>query len=93
MRNGFLMGRFGNLAPDVKVDVGFDLLALRLERRADGAWVAHTHNFLAPLARPVDVHLAAPGRIYILEYTRPISSKFGWLPGRILELAVKPGAK
>jgi mono/diheme cytochrome c family protein len=93
VRNSFLMGRFGNLAPDVKVDVGFDLLAVKLEQRADGAWVARTQTLLAPLARPLDVHVAGPGRIYILEYTRPISSKFGSLPGRILELAVKPAAR
>ncbi len=89
VRNRFLMGRFGNLAPGVKVDVGFDVVSLQLEQRADGTWVTHTEPFIAPLARPLDVHLAAPGRIYILEYTRPIESKFGGLPGRILELAVK----
>jgi hypothetical protein len=89
VRNGFLMGRFGNLAPDVKVDVGFDLLSVKLEAGPDGSLIAHTNPLVAPLARPVDVHLAAPGRIYILEYARSTSSKIGWLPGRVLELAVK----
>jgi mono/diheme cytochrome c family protein len=89
VRGGFIMGRFGNLAPDVKVDVGFDVLAFKLDRRADGRWVAHTQRLIAPLARPLDIHLAGPGRLYILEYTRSIESKFGNLPGRILELAAK----
>jgi hypothetical protein len=46
---------------------------------------------LAPLGRPIDVHLAAPGKLYVLEYTRQteLRSRIGWLPGRILELKVK----
>ena len=46
---------------------------------------------LAPLGRPLDVHVSGKGRVFILEYTRSIdnSRNSGWLPGRILELAVK----
>jgi mono/diheme cytochrome c family protein len=89
VRNGFLMARFGNMAPGLTTDVGWDMVSLRLERGADGAWVARTHTFIEPLARPIDVHLAGPGRIYLLEYSRAIGTKLGMLPGRVLELAVK----
>ena len=68
------------------------MLHLRLERRADGRWTARTTSVLAPLGRPVDVHIAGPGKLYVLEYTRQteLRSRVGWLPGRILELTVKP---
>lgn len=89
VRNGFLMARFGNMAPGLTADVGWDMVATRLERRADGAWVARTNTFMTPLARPLDVHLAGPGTIYVLEYSRAITSKLGMLPGRVLELTVK----
>jgi hypothetical protein len=50
-------------------------------------WEATTKTFLAPLGRPLDLHLSG-GRVYVLEYTRPTDfrSGRGWLPGRILEV-------
>ncbi len=93
VRNGFLMGRLGSflLGPGTDEEHGFDVLHLRLERREDGRWTSRTNTFLAPLGRPIDVHIAGPGRLYVLEYTRPRKLKggAGWLPGRILELRVK----
>lgn len=89
VRNGFLMGRFGNL---IKTgddhDCGFDVLSVKLDRTAEGRWQAQTKSFLTPLGRPMDVHVAG-GKIYVLEYTRPTSFKeqAGWLPGRIIEVA------
>jgi hypothetical protein len=63
---------------------------MKMERRPDGSWAARTNTFLAPLGRPIDIHIAGKGRIYVLEYTRPTNLKggAGWLPGRILELSV-----
>ena len=90
VRNGFLVGRLGSFlaGPGVGEEHGFDVLHLKMEQRTDGTWAARTTTFVAPLGRPIDVHIAAPGRLYILEYTRPPSLKSGagWLPGRILEL-------
>ncbi len=88
-RNAFLVGRFGNLIPAVHgQDAGFDVLCLHLDRRSDGRWVAKTKTFLSPLGRPIDLHLTADGRLFVLEYTRPtdFKSQAGWLPGRILEV-------
>ena len=93
VRNGFLVGRLGSFlfgpAPDE--EHGFDVLHMRLERGADGRWQARTKTFLAPLGRPIDVHIGKPGVIYVLEYTRPTNLKesAGWLPGRVLELTAK----
>jgi len=89
VRNSFLVGRFGNLIrTGDDEDSGFDVLSVKLERQADGGWAARTTTFLAPLGRPIDVHVAG-GRIYVLEYTRPTNFKeqAGWLPGRIIEVA------
>lgn len=89
--NGFLVGRFGNLIKTGDdADVGFDVLSVKLSRTADGGWEARTETFLAPLGRPIDLHVAG-GRLYVMEYTRPTNFKDqrGWLPGRILELAPK----
>jgi hypothetical protein len=37
------------------------------------------------------IHLSGRGKVYILEYSRPTTSGASYaLPGRILELAVKP---
>lgn len=92
VRNGFLVGRLGSFlaGPAEGEEHGFDVLHLRMERRSDGAWEARTNTFLAPLGRPIDLHLAAPGKIYVLEYTRPTNLRdgAGWLPGRVLELTV-----
>ena len=95
-RGGFLMGRFGNLiTPGNGEDSGFDLLHIVPARHADGSWTARTTTVLAPLARPIDIHLVGRGRAFVLEYTRPTDFKGGqgWLPGRILELKAAPGAR
>lgn len=90
LRQGFLVGRFGNLITTGDgTDCGFDVLSVKLSRTAQGQWQANTRTFLSPMGRPIDLHLAG-GRIYVLEYTRPTNfrDQAGWLPGRIIE--VKP---
>ncbi len=93
VRNGFLVGRLGSFlaGPAPGEEHGFDVLHLRLERQPDGGWTARTNTFLAPLGRPVDLHIAKPGVIYLLEYTRPtnLGGGAGWLPGRVLQLKAK----
>lgn len=93
VRNGFLVGRLGSflLGPSADEEHGFDVLHMKMERRPDGSWAARTNKFLGPLGRPIDVHLAGKGKLYVVEYTRPSQLKggAGWLPGRILELAAK----
>ena len=93
VRDGFLVGRLGSFlaGPNEGEEHGFDVLHLRMERRSDGSWAARTHTFLGPLGRPIDLHIADRGKIYVLEYTRATNLKggAGWLPGRILELTVK----
>ncbi len=90
LRGCFLVPRFGNLlgAPAVPDDVGFDLLAVRVEKATGSRITAKVNTLLAPLARPIDVLSIGRGRVLILEYTRPVDfkSKAGWLPGRVLEL-------
>ena len=88
-RGTFLIGRFGNLLKQPE-DVGFDVLQARLKQTATG-WEATMTTALAPLARPIDLHLAGRGKVFIAEYTRPLDHKSGlpMMPGRILELAVK----
>ncbi len=92
VRESFLVGRLGSFlaGPVDGEEHGFDVLHMKMERRADGRWTARTNTWLAPLGRPIDVHIGAPGKIYVLEYTRPTKLKggAGWLPGRVLELAV-----
>ncbi len=93
VKNSFLVGRLGSflMGPGPDEEHGFDVLQMKMERRADGRWTARTTTFLAPLGRPIDIHLAGPGKLYVLEYTRQteLRSRVGWLPGRILELKVK----
>jgi hypothetical protein len=46
---------------------------------------------LTGVARPVDLHLAGKGKVYVCEYSRQLNNKGGYagmLPGRIPELAV-----
>lgn len=89
-RNAFVMGRFGNLIrTEHGEDCGFDLLVVRPRLRDDGGWEAEVRTLLAPLGRPIDVFQSGPGRLLILEYTRPTNfrDQVGWLPGRILELS------
>lgn len=94
VRDSFLMGRLGSFlaGPQQGEEHGFDILRLKMERRSDGSWVTRATSFLAPLGRPIDIHVADRGKIYVLEYTRTTNLRegAGWLPGRILELAVKP---
>jgi mono/diheme cytochrome c family protein len=89
-RGTFLITRFGNLLKKPR-DVGFDLLQARLTMRPDGGYEATMHTVIAPLARPIDIIHAGPGRLLIAEYTRPLDHTSGLpqMPGRILELAVK----
>ncbi len=94
LRNAFLVARYGNLLAESKTrlaDSGFDALAMKLTRAADGSWTARTTTVLAPLGRPIDVVQSAPGTALILEYTRPTNMRDGlaWLPGRIIELRKK----
>jgi mono/diheme cytochrome c family protein len=87
-RETFLITRFGNLIKTPK-DVGYDLLQVRLkDQKAQAATIT---TLLAPLGRPLDVHPAGKGKIYILEYSRQANNNpdLPMLPGRILELAVK----
>jgi len=91
LRGSFLVPRFGNLLgpPAAPEDVGFDLLAVRVDKSGGSRLTAKVVTVLAPLARPLDVLSIGRGHVLILEYTRPIDfkSKAGWLPGRVLELA------
>ena len=92
LQRRFLMTRFGNLlgAPAAPDDVGFDLLAAKVEQ-TNGAWTAQVETVLAPLGRPIDLIRTGPGRVIILEYTRPTNfkEKLGWLPGRMIELVAE----
>jgi len=86
-RGSFLLTRFGNLIK-TKEDVGFDVLQVRF--KGDQFREAEFKTVLAPLGRPLDVHVAGR-KIYILEYTRQTDNQpdHPMLPGRILELSVK----
>ena len=84
------MARFGILLPQPH-DYGFDLLHVRLQKNPSGKYEAIVNTMLAPLARPVDLHLSGKGKVYICEYTRSVTFKGSLaLPGRILELAATP---
>jgi glucose/arabinose dehydrogenase len=87
-RGTYLMGRFGNFVGPR--NTGFDVLQVALHKK-DGAYVANTYPLLAPLGRPIDVHLSGKGKVFICEYSRETENKSysKVVPGRILELAVK----
>lgn len=90
-RGTFLLTRFGNFIRTPKDNVGFDVLHIRPTRKADGTYAAKVHTLLSALGRPIDIHLSGRGKIYICEYSRPTNSSGSYaLPGRILELSVKP---
>jgi glucose/arabinose dehydrogenase/mono/diheme cytochrome c family protein len=90
-RGTFFITRFGNFIKTPKNNVGFDVLQAKLTRNPAGNYEARIHTLLAPLGRPIDIHLSGRGKIYILEYSRPTTSAASYaLPGRILELAVDP---
>src|SRR6185369_15934288 len=69
-RGTFLTPRFGVLIHTPADNEGFDVLRITLSRDAAGKYQAHVHQILAPLGRPIDVHLAPHGKVYILEYSR-----------------------
>ena len=88
-RGTFLLTRFGNFIRTPKDNVGFDVLHATLTRKTSGIYEARIHTLLAPLGRPIDIHLG-PGRVFICEYSRPTTSAGSYaLPGRILELSVR----
>ena len=90
-RGTFLLNRFGNFIRTPKDNVGFDILQAKLNRNAEGNYEARIFSVLAPLGRPIDIHRSGRGRVYICEYSRPTTSSDSYaMPGRILELAVKP---
>ncbi|HEX4646868.1 MAG TPA: PQQ-dependent sugar dehydrogenase [Verrucomicrobiae bacterium] len=92
-RGTFFLTRFGNFIRTPKDNVGYDLLQARLQKNANGIYEAQIKTILKPLGRPIDLHLSGQGKIYICEYSRPTNNMASYsLPGRILELEVKPPA-
>lgn len=90
-RGTLLMSRFGNFIRSPKTDCGFDVLQIRLKKNEKGVYESTVKTALAPLGRPNDVHVSGRGRIYISEYGRATNSAGSYtLPGRIIEMAVKP---
>lgn len=88
-RHTLVLARFGNMERLAR-DAGFDVLQATLTKDASGKYEAHMRTLLSPLGRPLDVHLAPGGKIFVLEYSRAINNTMSYvLPGRILELAVK----
>jgi glucose/arabinose dehydrogenase len=73
-----LVARFGNLIGEK--DVGFDIVKVD---PTNGA----VKSFLAPIARPTDLHLAANGKIYVCEFQRGTRNGQGEFAGRILEIS------
>lgn len=91
-RGTLVLNRFGNFIRTPKDHVGYDVLQARLRKNAQGIYEARIETLLAPLGRPIDVHLAGKGKIYVCEYSRGTNNASSYsLPGRIVELAVKPG--
>jgi glucose/arabinose dehydrogenase len=89
-RGTFLLTRFGNFIRTPRDNVGFDILQAKLSKNSEGKYEAKIHTVLAPLGRPIDLHVSGRGKVYICEYSRPTNSRDSYsLPGRILELAVK----
>lgn len=88
-RGTFLLTRFGNFIRSPKDNSGFDVLRATLRRSAEGRYEGHFHTVLSGLGRPIDIHLGAPGKLYIAEYSRATNSGDSYGPsGRILELSV-----
>ena len=89
-RGTFLLNRFGNFIKTPRDNVGFDILRVKLEKNTQGVYEARVNTILAPLGRPIDLHLSGKGKVYICEYSRPTNNAGSFaLPGRILELALK----
>ena len=92
-RGTFLLTRFGNFINSVKENSGFDVLQAKLRRNAAGKYEAEIHTVLAPLGRPLDIHVSGRGKVYVCEYSRGTNHAASYaMPGRILELAVKPAS-
>src|SRR5687767_3364542 len=88
-RGTFVLARFGNMEK-LPRDAGFDVLQATLSRGPAGKYLANVRTLLAPLGRPIDVHLGAHGKIFVLEYSRATNNTMSYaLPGRVLEMAVK----
>jgi len=88
-RGTFVLARFGNMEK-LPRDAGFDVLHATLNRDATGRYQAHVRTLLAPLGRPIDVHLGGNGKLFVLEYSRATDNTMSYvLPGRVLELSVK----
>jgi len=89
-RGTLLLTRFGNFLKTPKDNVGYDVLRAALRKNDRGVYEAEITTVLAPLGRPMDIHLGGSGRIYIAEYSRGTNSAASYsLPGRIIELALK----
>lgn len=89
-RGTLLMTRFGNFIQSPKANSGFDVLRATLQKNAQGRYEAHIHTVLAALGRPIDLHLAGPGKLFIAEYSRATNSTDSFAPsGRIIELSVE----
>jgi hypothetical protein len=83
------MTRFGNFIQTPKKNSGFDVLRATLQKNADGRYEARIHTVLPSLGRPIDLHLAGPGKVFIAEYSRATNSTESFAPsGRIIELSV-----
>jgi glucose/arabinose dehydrogenase/mono/diheme cytochrome c family protein len=84
-RGTFWVARFGNLLRLDK-DVGFDLLQIRVRSGSNGADTASVNRIMAPLARPLDLHISG-GRVYLCEYSRGLDNRANsqFQPGRIIE--------
>jgi hypothetical protein len=83
-RGSFLVARFGNLL--AVREVGQDLLQVRLVSGEDERPMrAEVKTLLAGLSRPIDVHVTAGGRIFVLEVFRKNSE----MPGRVWELSAE----
>lgn len=48
-----------------KDNVGFDVLRAKLTQNTAGKYEARIHTVLAPLGRPIDIHLSGRGKVYI----------------------------
>lgn len=92
-RGTMLLARYGNFLKTPKDNVGYDILQATLKKNSQGVYESHMKTVLAPLGRPIDVHLSGAGKIYICEFSRGTNSAASFSPpGRILELAVKKSA-
>ena len=88
-RGTFLLTRLGNFLKTPRDNVGYDVLHARLQKNARGQYEAKISTVLAPLGRPIDLHLSGKGTVYVCEYSRGTNSAASYsLPGRIIELSV-----